>query len=50
MWQWYLFYFKVTVSGPADSHFIDKTSTIATLYTWPPDDRLNMSPKHVEAW
>jgi hypothetical protein len=27
-----------------------KSSTIATLYTWPPDDGLQMSPKHVEAW
>jgi hypothetical protein len=25
-------------------------STIATLYTWPPDDELQMSPKHVEVW
>jgi hypothetical protein len=24
--------------------------TIATLYTWPPDDGLQMGPKHVEAW
>jgi hypothetical protein len=21
-----------------------------TLYTWPPDDGLQMGPKHVEAW
>jgi hypothetical protein len=35
---------------PADSRFKSKTSTIATFYTWPPDDGLKMSPKHVEAW
>jgi hypothetical protein len=35
---------------PADSRFRRKTSTIATLYTRPPDNGLKISPKHVEAW
>jgi hypothetical protein len=36
-------------SRPADSRFESKSSTIATLNTWPLDDGLKMSPKHVEA-
>jgi hypothetical protein len=44
------FTFKVTVGGPGPpSHFISKNSTIATLYTWPPDDGLQMGLKHVLA-
>jgi hypothetical protein len=34
----------------AGSRFKSKRSTIAILYTWPPDDGLKMRPKHVEAW
>jgi hypothetical protein len=28
----------------------EKQVPFATLYTWPPDDWLQMSPKHVEMW
>jgi hypothetical protein len=27
-----------------------KISTFATFHTWPPDDGLQMGPKHVKAW
>jgi hypothetical protein len=27
-----------------------KQVPFATLYTWPPDDGLQMGPKHAEAW
>jgi hypothetical protein len=38
--------FKANVGGTAD---IKSTIAIATLYTLPPDDGLQIGPKHVEA-
>jgi hypothetical protein len=37
------------VSGPT-VHLEVKQVTFATLCTQPPDDGLQMGPKHVEAW
>jgi hypothetical protein len=45
-----LFLLLKRLSEAADSRFKSKNSTIGTLYTWPPDDGLQIGPKHVEAW
>jgi hypothetical protein len=37
-------------AGPRTVALKVNPSTIATLYTWSPDDGLKLSPKHVEAW
>jgi hypothetical protein len=39
---------SAVLSRPADSRLTSKPSTNATLYTWPPDDGVKMSPKHIE--
>jgi hypothetical protein len=41
---------KTSYPGPRTVELTSKTSTIATLYSRPPDDGLQMGPKHVEAW
>jgi hypothetical protein len=42
--------YVVDIMGATDSRFKSKTSTVATLYTWPPDDGLQTGPKRVETW
>jgi hypothetical protein len=48
------FIFKATVSRPnpglSTVGLKVKQVPFATAYTWPPDDRLQMGPKQVEAW
>jgi hypothetical protein len=41
---------KSTIDGPPTIDLEVMQVPFATLYTSPPDDGLQMGPKHVEAW
>jgi hypothetical protein len=43
-------YQQEALLGPPTVDLAVKQAPSATLYTRPPDDGLQMDPKHVEAW